>query len=200
MLRWRSQPPFTNASVLDRRLAAGQLTEDDLLAVLSEPLECLRAHLPEPPAWLIQLEQAFADAPSCKMPSFPECTSDPTFGLLNLVAPLVAHGLARLKQSLGQVLQEQSTPLVNLERVEPIFVLYGYGYWVKQNCARCPETARLLRKIPGLTMAFFSVLAPKAHIRPHRGPYKGLLRYHLGLMIPHPSSSCRIQVGDEVRS
>jgi type 2 lantibiotic biosynthesis protein LanM len=122
MLRWRSQPPFTNASVFDKRLAADQFTEHDLLAVLSEPLECLRAYSPEPPAWLIQLEQAFADAASCKVTSFPECTSDPTFGLLNLVAPLVAHGLDRLKQSLDQVFQEQYRSPVAFETGEPIFL------------------------------------------------------------------------------
>ena len=31
--------------------------------------------------------------------------------------------------------------------------------------------------------AFFSILAPGKHIPPHRGPYKGLLRYHLGLQV-----------------
>jgi len=80
------------------------------------------------------------------------------------------------------------------------FFFYGYGHRVEQNCARCPVTARVLKRIPGLKTAFFSVLAPKSHIPPHRGPYKGVLRYHLGLMIPLPAGSCRIRVGDEVRS
>ena len=80
------------------------------------------------------------------------------------------------------------------------FFLCGYGYWIQENCARCPETARVLRKIPQLTMAFFSVLAPRTHIPAHRGPYNGVLRYHLGLMVPQPPTSCRIRVEDEVRS
>ena len=32
--------------------------------------------------------------------------------------------------------------------------------------------------------AFFSILAPGKHLPPHRGPYKGVMRYHLGLLIP----------------
>jgi len=80
------------------------------------------------------------------------------------------------------------------------FFLYGFGHKIARNCARCPETARIVSRIPGLKMAMFSILAPKSHIPPHRGPYKGLLRYHLGLMIPQPSSSCRIRVADEIRS
>ena len=49
-------------------------------------------------------------------------------------------------------------------------------------------------------MAMFSILAPRSHIPSHRGPYKELLRYHLGLIIPSPRSGCRLRVADEVRS
>lgn len=79
------------------------------------------------------------------------------------------------------------------------FFLYGYGEKVEQNCARCPETARLVEAIPGMRTAFFSILAPGKHIPAHRGPYKGLLRYHLGLKVPAPNEQCRIRVSDEVR-
>lgn len=80
------------------------------------------------------------------------------------------------------------------------FFFYAYGHKAEQNCARCPETARLLQCIPGMKTAMFSILAPKKHIPGHRGPYKGVLRYHLGLIIPGPKGSCRILVGSEVRS
>jgi ornithine lipid ester-linked acyl 2-hydroxylase len=79
------------------------------------------------------------------------------------------------------------------------FFLYGFGHKIERNCDQCPETARIVTKIAGLKMAMFSILAPKSHIPPHRGPYKGLLRYHLGLIIPSPSASCRIRVGNEIR-
>jgi ornithine lipid ester-linked acyl 2-hydroxylase len=75
----------------------------------------------------------------------------------------------------------------------------AYGIRAKGNCERCPETARLLRAIPGMTTAFFSILAPGKRLPPHRGPYKGVLRYHLGLKIPEPRDACGIRVGDEVR-
>lgn len=78
------------------------------------------------------------------------------------------------------------------------FVLYGYGHQVEENCRRCPETTRLLAKIPGMKTAMFSILAPHKHIPGHRGPYKGVLRYHLGLLIPDPEK-CRILVGEDVR-
>ncbi len=80
------------------------------------------------------------------------------------------------------------------------FFLYGYGYKAEDNCRSCPQTTKLVEAVPNLLTAFFSILAPGKHIPPHRGPYKGILRYHLGLIVPEPVEQCRIRVGDEVRS
>lgn len=80
------------------------------------------------------------------------------------------------------------------------FFLYGYGYKAEANCCRCPQTTQLLESVPNMLTAFFSILAPGKHIPAHRGPYKGILRYHLGLIVPEPFEKCRIRVGDEIRS
>ncbi len=77
------------------------------------------------------------------------------------------------------------------------FFLYGYGYKMENNCALCPETTAIVEQIPGLFTAFFSVLAPGKHIPLHRGPYKGLLRCHLALIVPQPAQDCWIEVGGE---
>ena len=79
------------------------------------------------------------------------------------------------------------------------FFFYGYGFTAGKNVERCPETARLLREIPGMTTAMFSILSPRKHILDHRGPYKGVLRYHLGLLVPEPTDACGIRVGGDVR-
>lgn len=80
------------------------------------------------------------------------------------------------------------------------FFFYAFGKTEKENCARCPETVRILDTIPGMNTAMFSILGPGKHIPPHRGPYKGVLRYHLGLIIPKPEGSCRIRVGNDIRA
>lgn len=80
------------------------------------------------------------------------------------------------------------------------FFLYGYGQEAEENCKKCPETVRILHKIPGMKTAMFSILAPRKHIPEHRGMYKGMLRYHLGLIIPGPDGACRIRVGQDIRS
>jgi ornithine lipid ester-linked acyl 2-hydroxylase len=77
--------------------------------------------------------------------------------------------------------------------------LYGYGFEAELGVELCPRTAALMREIPGMTTAMFSILSPRKHILDHRGPYKGVLRYHLGLIVPEDAPSCRIRVGDDVR-
>jgi beta-hydroxylase len=76
------------------------------------------------------------------------------------------------------------------------FFLYGYGQKEEGNCARCPRTTELIEQVPGMTTAFFSILSPGKHIPAHRGPYKGVLRYHLGLKVPTPAARCRLRVAD----
>jgi ornithine lipid ester-linked acyl 2-hydroxylase len=80
------------------------------------------------------------------------------------------------------------------------FFFLAYGVRLEENCGRCPETMRILRRIPGLQTAFFSILSPRMHIKPHNGPYGGLLRYHLALKVPEPRAECRIRVGQDFAS
>jgi beta-hydroxylase len=56
-----------------------------------------------------------------------------------------------------------------------------------------------MEQIPGMKTAMFSILSPRKHILDHRGPYKGVLRYHLGLIVPQDAEACRIRVGEDYR-
>jgi len=78
------------------------------------------------------------------------------------------------------------------------FFLWGMGDELTGNTARCPQTAALLRKVPGLRSAWFSILGPRYKIKPHRGITKGVLRSHLGLIVPREWHRCRMRVEDEV--
>jgi ornithine lipid ester-linked acyl 2-hydroxylase len=79
------------------------------------------------------------------------------------------------------------------------FFLYGYGFKADIGVELCPRTAALMQEIPGMTTAMFSILSPRKHILAHRGPYKGVLRYHLGLVIPREKEACKIRVDDQTR-
>ena len=52
--------------------------------------------------------------------------------------------------------------------------------------------------VPGMQTAMFSILAAGKHIPDHNGPYKGVIRYHLGLKVPRAADRCRIRVGDTI--
>ena len=78
------------------------------------------------------------------------------------------------------------------------FFFFAYGFRSEANCARCPATTALLDAIPGVTTAFFSILSPGKHIGEHRGPWRGVLRYHLALKVPEPADAAGISVGGEV--
>jgi len=77
-----------------------------------------------------------------------------------------------------------------------VFMFMAYGNWQEENCARAPKTTELLKQIPGITTAMFSILGPQKHIPPHNGFYKGVYRYHLGLIIPE-EGECYIVNGGE---
>ncbi|WP_034292382.1 lipid A hydroxylase LpxO [Herbaspirillum sp. RV1423] len=57
----------------------------------------------------------------------------------------------------------------------------------------CPKTVEILRKIPCVKAAMFAELAPGGTLNPHRDPYAGSLRYHLGLVTPN-DDRCFIEV------
>jgi aspartate beta-hydroxylase/beta-hydroxylase len=73
---------------------------------------------------------------------------------------------------------------VNPDKDWKVFMLYSLAGIPKTNQARCPKTAALIRKIPNLYQAFFSILDPGKSIPAHCGTYLGYLRYHLPLRVP----------------
>ena len=60
----------------------------------------------------------------------------------------------------------------------------------------CPVTTSLVKSLPEVQLAMFSILEPGAKIKVHTGPFKGCLRYHLGLKTPN-NDKCRILVDGE---
>lgn len=57
----------------------------------------------------------------------------------------------------------------------------------------CPNTFALLHQIPSIKAAMFAELPPGGKLNPHRDPFAGSLRYHLGLATPN-DDRCFIEV------
>ncbi len=60
----------------------------------------------------------------------------------------------------------------------------------------CPQTYALLQSIPTVKAAMFAELPPGGKLNPHRDPFAGSMRYHLGLATPN-DDRCFIEVDGE---
>jgi ornithine lipid ester-linked acyl 2-hydroxylase len=88
---------------------------------------------------------------------------------------------------------------ISADRDWKTFLFAGYGVNSDEAIRMCPETWRILQKIPGMKTAMFSVFEPGKHLKPHRGPYNGVLRLHLGLLVPRtPPRTVAIRVDDTI--
>ena len=73
------------------------------------------------------------------------------------------------------------------------FYLKWYGDAHPSALRLCPRTTALLRGIPNVSGAMFATLPPGAVLNPHKDPYAGSMRYHLGLVTPN-DDACYIVV------
>ena len=73
------------------------------------------------------------------------------------------------------------------------FYLKWYGDAHPSAERLCPRTTALLRGIPNVSAAMFASLPPGAILNPHKDPYAGSMRYHLGLVTPN-DDGCYIVV------
>jgi len=64
------------------------------------------------------------------------------------------------------------------------FYLKWYDDYLPSANDKCPQTVALLKQVPAVKAAMFAALPPGAWLTPHRDPFAGSLRYHLGLITP----------------
>jgi beta-hydroxylase len=76
------------------------------------------------------------------------------------------------------------------------FYLKWYDAPLPSAEALCPRTVALLKSLPAVKGAMFALLAPQSYLTPHRDPFAGSLRYHLGLVTAN-SDDCFINVDSE---
>jgi aspartate beta-hydroxylase len=80
------------------------------------------------------------------------------------------------------------------------YYFFRYGERRDDNCARCPDTARALERVPLSYVrahgpeVLFSVFTPGTHLLPHRGVTNVRVVGHLPLIVPE---ECALRVGGE---
>ena len=160
---------------------------------------------------LVQNNRAIPDFAHRTFGRFSEVGTDPFLDPVEFPwTPLLEEHYPAIRAEAEQVLKVRDA-LPNFQDIAPdqidlsdddrwkTFWFVGYDVWDDPNCLRCPVTAAVLRAIPGLTTGFFSILGPGKRLPPHYGPYRGVLRHHLALIVPEPREQCGIRVGDQVR-
>jgi class II lanthipeptide synthase len=112
---WVAQPPFDREPWLRERLAADGLDEPTFLAILAATPEELARAMADPPAWLVELHQAYAadsadgsdatsEPPADEAIPYPEWVGrDATGRFLELFEPLVQRGRRRLAEGLARL-------------------------------------------------------------------------------------------------
>lgn len=83
-----------------------------------------------------------------------------------------------------ELMAEQAEISANDGKDWRVFLLKAYGVEIRRNMEMCPELARLVRDNPDVLSATLSFLAPHKHIPRHRGPFRGILRFYMGLDVP----------------
>ena len=82
------------------------------------------------------------------------------------------------------------------------FFLWHHGKRDDEACARCPQTAEALERVPRAEMmnraptAFFSILRPRTRLPAHTGVSNARTIVHLPLIVP---PDCGFRVGGEIR-
>ena len=82
------------------------------------------------------------------------------------------------------LMKEQADISANDGRDWRMFIMRAYGVDVPGNLARCPAVASLINDRPEVMSCVLSFLAPGKHVPKHRGPFRGILRFHLMLTMP----------------
>ena len=83
-----------------------------------------------------------------------------------------------------ELMSAQAEISANDNRDWRMFVLKAYKVPCRDNLAKCPTLAGLVESVPDVLTATLSFLAPHKHIPRHRGPFRGVLRFYLGLSVP----------------
>ncbi len=131
---------------------------------------------------------------------FPDPAVFPFVADLEAAAPAILAELARLDPECDFVESPDSLTTVRDgydERGWRSFPLFGEAGDLEVHRARCPRTTRAVEAVPGMVHAGFSLFRPGTHLFPHRGERAGVLRAHLGLVVP--PGDVGLRAGDELR-
>ena len=74
---------------------------------------------------------------------------------------------------------------------------YLYGAKIEEHCNLYPKTWEAFQRVEGLVVGTVSILSPGESVPLHDHTYKGLLIFHLGVIVPQEGDGCGMHIGKE---
>lgn len=120
-------------------------------------------------------------------------------GELEQLYPLILQEFYGIKDRVKdfapfQTISPDQTYISNDKKWKMFFLKAG-GLRFDRNCEELPFIMSILDKYPDIISAYLSVLGPRKMLNPHHGPWSGVLRMHLGLVIPTDGKGCTLVNG-----
>ena len=83
-----------------------------------------------------------------------------------------------------EIMPEQAAISANDGRDWRLYILKAYGVTNSRHMAACPTLASIVTRTPDVLSASLSFMEPGKHVPAHRGPFRGIIRFYLGLCVP----------------
>lgn len=100
-----------------------------------------------------------------------------------------------------EIMQQQRTLYEFDKKAWGMLPLRGYGFNYPSNQKLIPSLKRFLEANPRVVSAAVSLFPPGKILRPHKGPFKGVWRCHLGLYIKQlkkGKTSCKLNIDGKI--
>jgi aspartate beta-hydroxylase len=110
----------------------------------------------------------------------------------------IAEALPRVPR-FHDIMPAQADISANDGRDWRLHIMKAYGVDFPDKLDQCPTVASILRDVPEAISCSFSFIAPGKHVPRHRGPFRGILRFHLMLAMPEDESgvpACELYIDD----
>ena len=160
------------------------LAQTSLLTVATAPLNAL-THLGTPP-WL---RRRLSASPVLR----PTPALFPHVAAVRHAYPIIRQEALAAMLAAKPIMHEQFFQGIADAGWKRLYIKW-YGPVDPLARALCPRTCALVESLPEVHLAMFSILGPRSRIKPHSGPTRMCLRYHLGVQTPN-NDACFINVG-----
>jgi len=98
-------------------------------------------------------------------------------------ADAVMRHFARIPR-FHEIIPDQEDISANDGRDWRLYVLKAYGVEHPQHMETCPRLTGVVRTAPDVLSASLSFMESGKHVPPHRGPFRGVIRFYMGLSVP----------------